>query len=63
MKYDPKERYTPFQAMAHPYFDELRDQESLIELKKEVDVPELFDFTEEECTYEEYQTLMPTWYK
>jgi hypothetical protein len=33
------------------------------ELKKEFTMPQLFDYTEEECTYEEYQSLMPTWYR
>lgn len=61
MRYNPNERFTPFQALAHPYFDELRDQRSYEELRRQMPLPELFDFTEEECTYEEYQTLMPPW--
>ena len=61
MRYHPSERYTPFEALTHPYFDELRDQKKHEELSRQLPVPELFDFTEEECTYEEYQALMPIW--
>jgi len=61
MLYHPDQRYTPFQALMHPYFDELRDQRKYEELRRQIAVPELFNFTEEECTYEEYQALMPGW--
>lgn len=61
MRYDPSQRFTPFEALMHPYFDELRDQKKYEELRREVSIPELFDFTEEECTYEEYKGLMPSW--
>jgi serine/threonine protein kinase len=63
MKYNPNERYTPYEALSHPYFDDLRDQKKYEELKRQIDMPQLFDFTEEECTYDEYQSLMPSWYK
>lgn len=61
MRYNPAERYTPYQALMHPYFDELRDQKMYRDLCEELEVPVIFDFTEEECTFEEYQTLMPAW--
>jgi glycogen synthase kinase 3 beta len=43
--YSPTVRMTPMQALQHPYFDELRDENSLkmLQLKK-VSVPDLFDF-------------------
>lgn len=44
--YSPSVRYTPLQALSHPYFDELRDESSLKMLQiKKIAVPDLFDFT------------------
>lgn len=62
MKYDPTERLTPYQALMHPYFDELRDEKSFRALSKKYAVPELFDFTKNECKAEEIKSLIPGWY-
>ena len=61
MRYSPTERLTPYQAMMHPYFNDLRDKDWLEDIKSEMEVPQLFNFNEEECSYEEYQQLTPTW--
>ena len=43
--YSPVERVNPIQALAHPYFDELRDEKKLKSLSTKIRVPNLFDFT------------------
>jgi hypothetical protein len=44
MKYSPNERLTPYQALCHPFFDELREKSVYEKLKKEIKIPNLFDF-------------------
>ena len=55
----------PLQAIAHPFFDELRKKETM--LPNGQPLPnELFDFTDEEkqsTTSEIIKTLVPNWYK
>jgi len=61
--YEPELRITPLNAMAHPYFDELRD-EDLIWPNGNL-LPDIFNFTEFELTnstQEHIQILIPTWY-
>lgn len=45
LKYSPNERLTAFEAMAHPYFDELRDPN--VKLLSGLALPKLFDFTKQ----------------
>lgn len=40
--YNPKQRLTPLEALAHPVFDELRKQNFQIQ---ECKIPDLFNFT------------------
>ena len=42
--YEPQNRQTPIQLLAHPFFDELRDRRT--RLPNGTDLPELFNFTE-----------------
>jgi hypothetical protein len=35
---------TPFEALQHPFFDELRQEEVYTRLKKEYGLADLFDF-------------------
>ena len=46
LKYETKQRYTPFEAMKHTFFDELREETT--KLPGGVELPELFDFSFEE---------------
>ncbi|ANQ07669.1 CMGC/GSK protein kinase [Plasmodium coatneyi] len=47
LKYEPLERLNPIEALADPFFDDLRDP--CIKLPKYIEkLPELFNFTEEE---------------
>lgn len=46
LQYNPKLRITPFQALADPFFDEIRAEE--VPLPNEKPLPPLFNFTEEE---------------
>lgn len=63
MRYSPHRRITPVQALQHPFFDELRDQATYTKLKKEYQIPDLFDFaTSREATQAEMQALVPEWY-
>ena len=41
--YNPHKRLNAIEAMAHPYFDELRDEGCKVDGK---DLPNLFDFTQ-----------------
>eukprot|EP00184_Porphyridium_aerugineum_P007347 CAMPEP_0184707374 /NCGR_PEP_ID=MMETSP0313-20130426/37237_1 /TAXON_ID=2792 /ORGANISM="Porphyridium aerugineum, Strain SAG 1380-2" /LENGTH=424 /DNA_ID=CAMNT_0027168949 /DNA_START=737 /DNA_END=2011 /DNA_ORIENTATION=- len=44
--YDPTHRYHPYDALAHPYFDELRDPTA--QLLNSKPLPPLFNFSEQE---------------
>ena len=46
LAYDPLKRVLPFQACAHPFFNELRDP--AVTLPNGRELPPLFDFTEHE---------------
>ncbi|KAJ1643128.1 glycogen synthase kinase 3 [Coemansia erecta] len=48
LEYTPTKRPSAIEAMAHPFFDELRDPET--KLYNGADLPELFDFTVEELS-------------
>jgi len=48
LRYNPTERLDPLSALAHPFFDELREE--LVTLPNEVDLPPLFNFTLEEMS-------------
>jgi serine/threonine protein kinase len=41
--YNPKERLKPIEALVHPYFDDLRQQNFQ---NQECKIPELFNFTQ-----------------
>lgn len=61
--YSPKERYTPVQAMADKYFDELRDKKTVLPNGKPL--PEIFNFTKEELKVsgDMVSVIIPKWYK
>jgi hypothetical protein len=46
MRYSPHRRITPAQALLHPFFDELRGQATYAKLRKEYQIPDLFDFAD-----------------
>ena len=63
MRYSPQRRITPLEALLHPFFDELRDQGTYAKLKKEYQIPDLFDFAgSKEVTAAEMHNLVPEWY-
>lgn len=43
--YSPIERLNPIKALAHPYFDELRDEKKMKALSMQMKIPNLFDFS------------------
>ena len=44
--YSPVKRITPGDALAHEYFDDLRDESRFLEIKQKLKViPDLFDFS------------------
>ncbi|CAD5221186.1 unnamed protein product [Bursaphelenchus xylophilus] len=49
LKYTPTSRLTPLEAMAHEFFDELRQPGCVLPTK--TSLPPLFDFTEDELQY------------
>ncbi len=61
--YSPSKRYTPLQALSHPFFNELRDEKVYRQLKIEVGIDDLFNFdkTKEDCG-PEFTRLIPNWY-
>jgi glycogen synthase kinase 3 beta len=60
--YNPHKRITALEAMAHPYFDDLRMKETY---KEKMVIPDFFDWTEEEfaANPEAYRKLTPSWYR
>ena len=61
--YNPKERLKPMEAVAHPYFNDLRNQNFQIQ---ECKIPELFNFTQEELAgvkQEVLDVIIPSWKK
>jgi glycogen synthase kinase 3 beta len=61
-KYDPEKRISAWQAMAHPYFDEVR-QEAFH--SGEIPTPNPFDWTwdEKHANPQFYDSITPEWYK
>jgi serine/threonine protein kinase len=61
--YEPHLRLKPLRALNHPFFDELRNQNTILPDGKPL--PELFNFTEEEIKTdpEIIEKLVPKWYK
>jgi glycogen synthase kinase 3 beta len=45
--YDPERRLKPLEALLHPFFDDLRDQDTKLEMGAAIAI-DLFDFTKEE---------------
>lgn len=61
--YDPLSRPTPLGALLDPFFDELRNQNTV--LPNGQPLPPLFNFTPEECQQEPevVKKIIPDWYK
>ena len=63
LKYDPNERIKPYQALMHPFFDELRDKE--LSLPNGNCIPDLFSFSPKELHDmggNSRDALIPSWY-
>lgn len=66
LTYVPDNRIKPFEGMAHPFFDELRDQKTVMPNGRAL--PELFNFTPKELEQmnevspQMKQKLIPSWY-
>jgi glycogen synthase kinase 3 beta len=61
--YDPVKRYKPLEALLHPFFDELRDKNTVLPNGRKL--PELFNFTNEEIRLDQElvtKKLIPKWY-
>jgi glycogen synthase kinase 3 beta len=64
LKYNPEKRPTPLDALAEPFFDELREEGK--KLPNNHDLPDLFNFSDEErnsTSKENLDALIPEWYK
>jgi len=63
--FSPKNRINSFEALAHPFFDELRNEET--SLPNGNKLPPLFNFTEDELQYAESKNIkhkiVPQWYE
>ena len=64
MVYEPNKRLKPLKALLHPFFDELRDQNTRL-LNGEKLPEDLFNFTSEEINsdMQTVEKLIPKWYK
>jgi|694.fasta_scaffold32715_7 hypothetical protein len=63
MRYSPYRRLTPLQVLQHQFFDELRDEQVYTKLRKEYQIPDLFNFSSsKELTPNEVVQLVPSWY-
>lgn len=62
LTYEPEKRIKPLEALAHPFFDELREEKCA--LSNGV-MPDLFYFSKEElkADYDGCKNLTPKWYK
>ncbi len=62
LKYSPKDRISPFEALAHPYFNDLRAQKLTINGRKFTDI---FNFNKTEIGKNKklLKKLIPSWYK
>lgn len=46
LQYSPMKRITPAEALAHDYFDDLRDESRFFEMKQKLKmIPDLFNFS------------------
>jgi serine/threonine protein kinase len=64
LQYEPHLRPKPLKALLHPFFDELRDETTLLPNNKPL--PDLFNFCPEEIQSLDSETLtklIPKWYK
>ena len=63
LTFEPQIRIKPLRALAHPFFDELRDKTTTLPNGKPL--PDLFNFTSEEIKTdpEIMEKLIPRWYK
>jgi glycogen synthase kinase 3 beta len=63
LKYSPESRLRPEEALSHAFFDELREEETYTRLRKEYQIPDLFDFRSwKEISGSKLQELVPKWY-
>ena len=63
LKYSPSRRITPLQALQHPFFDELREEQVYSKLRKEYQIMDLFDFRgTKEVASGSVGGLVPKWY-
>lgn len=63
LRYNPKKRISILRALAHPYFDELRDQRTYLPTGN--CIPDIFNFTEKELSQmsgELRDSIIPEWY-
>jgi len=61
--YEPELRAKPLKILTHPFFDELRNQNTVLPNGKPL--IDLFNFSPEEIKYdsESVEKFIPTWYK
>eukprot|EP00923_Selenidium_pygospionis_P019724 GHVN01034384.1.p1 GENE.GHVN01034384.1~~GHVN01034384.1.p1 ORF type:complete len:428 (+),score=32.73 GHVN01034384.1:619-1902(+) len=62
LRYEPNARLRPFEALAHPFFDELREPSTRLPTGEQL--PELFNITDHEFNHMSAATrahLLPTW--
>jgi serine/threonine protein kinase len=60
--YDPKIRLKPVEALCHPFFDELREKNTL--LPSGGCLPDLFNFNQDELSSDpKILSLIPSWFK
>lgn len=63
LMFEPQQRLKPIRALLHPFFDELRQKNTV--LPNGDPLPELFNFTQEEIRLDPecVEKLIPKWYK
>ena len=64
LRYSPARRITPYEALLHPFFDELREEQVYNKLRQEYQMMDLFDFrATREIGQAQINTLVPKWYR
>ena len=64
LEYSPIRRFNAVEALCHEYFDELRDFKTLQKITSSgMMIPDIFNFSKEECEKQYFDKLVPSWYK
>ena len=62
LRYSPKKRMSAFEALKHPFFNELRQKETYLKLKSKYKFEDLFDYSDHSPSSFNAKELIPSWF-